>query len=215
MLTKRLEYIVNRIPKCGVLADVGCDHGYVGTEALKRDVADRVLFVDISPACLQKARTNCPADLKTRAEFVCRDGLGDLECDAALICGMGGLEILSVLKGAARLPETVVLQPMRNVTDVRVFVAEHYEITLDVTVSDGKFYSIIAARNTGKHTPDMTELEREFGITNINNPSEDFAQYLLCEQTKLTSILSGCNVGEVSKRLALVNAGLEQIRRKL
>ena len=91
MLTKRLSTIVSVLPKCNVLADVGCDHGYVGLEALNRGVAQRVVFVDVSAPSLEKARQNCPQSLTPRAEFVCRDGLGDLDADCAVIAGMGGL----------------------------------------------------------------------------------------------------------------------------
>lgn len=215
MLTKRLNYIVNAIPRCAVLADVGCDHGYVGIEALKRHLTDRVVFVDVSSACLQKARTNCPAGLEDNASFVCQDGLSNIDCDVALICGMGGLEILSILSNAERPPRAVVLQPMRNIVDTRKYVAEHYEITLDTVIYDDKFYSVIVGENSGTKTRNMDELQTEFGLTNMENPSDDFVTYLRYEQTKLTKILDGCNAEEVSARLDKVNKALEQIRRKI
>lgn len=215
MLTKRLNYIVNAIPKCNVLADVGCDHGYVGIEALIRGVASEVVFADISAICLQKARTNCPAGLERRTSFVCQDGIGKIRCDVAVICGMGGLEILSILNNAKQLPQAVVLQPMRNIVDTRKYVAEHYTITLDTIIYDGKFYSVIVGENLGTKTRELTELEREFGLTDMSNPSQDFIEYLHHEQTKLTSILSGCNAENVSERLAHVNRALDEIRRKL
>lgn len=215
MLTKRLNYIVNAIPRCAVLADVGCDHGYVGIEALKRRLTERVVFIDVSSACLQKARTNCPAGLDDNASFVCQDGLGKTKCDVAVICGMGGLEILSILNDAERLPEAVVLQPMRNIVDTRKYVAEHYEITLDTVIYDDKFYSVIVGENLGQKTGKLDELQTEFGLTNMENPTEDFVTYLRYEQTKLTKILDGCNAEEVSARLDKVNKALEQIRRKI
>lgn len=211
MLTKRLRKLIDAIPRCNVLADVGCDHGYVGIEALKRGVAQAVVFSDISSACLDKARTNCPAALYSRATFVCRDGLGDTVCDAAAICGMGGLEILSILKGAKRLPGAVVLQPMRNIVDVRNYVADNYQITLDVTVSDGKFYTVIAGENAGAQTRKMTDCEEAFGITNMQGGNADFELYLQNERTKLTKILCRCNDRETAKRLELVNKATEQI----
>lgn len=215
MLTKRLKYIVDSIPRCAVLADVGCDHGYVGIEALKRGVADEVIFCDISSACLDKARTNCPAGLKARASFICQDGLGETDCDVAVICGMGGLEILSVLNNAKRLPEAIVLQPMRNIVDTRLFVAEHYTLTSDVTVYDGKFYSVMVGERLGCPTREMTELEKTFGLTNMTDPSQDFIEYLQNEQAKLTAILRGCQDAQVSRKLALTNGALQQLRRKL
>lgn len=215
MLSKRLNYIVDSIPRCGTLADVGCDHGYVGIEALTRGVADEVIFSDISSECLQKARKNCPTGLESKVSFVCQDGLGNIRCDVAVICGMGGLEILSILNNAKRLPEAIVLQPMRNIVDVRKFVAEHYSITLDTTIFDGKFYRVIVGEKAGSKTRELSELEREFGLTDMTKPSDDFIKYLQNEQAKLTNILSGCNAVEASNRLAQVNRALEEIRRKL
>lgn len=199
---------MDAIPQSNVLADVGCDHGYVGIEALKRGVASQVIFTDISAACLQKARQNCPSALKRNAFFVCRDGLGDIECDTAVICGMGGLEILSILNGAKRLPDAVVLQPMRNIVDTRKFVAERYEITQDFTVHDGKFYSVIVGQNRGRITRKMTDLELEFGITNINNPTVDFIDYLRNEEKKILQIMLNCDSAEMTARLKQVQRAL-------
>lgn len=215
MLTKRLKSILDSIPRCNVLADVGCDHGYVGIEALKRGVANNVVFADISAECLNKARRNCPTGLNECASFVCQDGLKQIRCDVAVICGMGGLEILSILNGAEKLPNAVVLQPMRNVVDVRKYVAERYTVTRDVTVYDGKFYSIIRGENLGTPTKNLTELETEFGVTNVRNAEHDFVIYLTEEQRKLRAILNGCDAAEVKRRLQLIDRALELTRRKI
>lgn len=139
---------MDAIVPCNVLADVGCDHGYVGAEALNRGLARQVIFVDISDNCLQKARSNCPAGFKHNASFLCQDGLGSVVCDTAVISGMGGLEILSILNSAKRLPSAIVLQPMRNIVDVRKYLLKHYSLTLDATVYDGKFYSVLVGVRT-------------------------------------------------------------------
>ncbi|MCM1534086.1 MAG: class I SAM-dependent methyltransferase [Corallococcus sp.] len=210
MLTKRLRKLVDVIPVCDVLADVGCDHGYVGIEALKRNVARKVIFVDISEQCLEKARKNLPAALNERAEFVCRDGLGDIVCDTAVICGMGGMEIISVLDGAYRAPQNLVLQPMRNVPIVRDRLTRDYEITLDEKIEDGKFYDVIVAKRSGRITA-LNDLQREFGLSNLACPSADFVRYLRCEQHKLNTILGGCDAEEAQRKLALVNRALQTI----
>ena len=104
MLTKRLQQLVSALPHCNTLADVGCDHGYVGVEALARGIAKRVIFVDVSAPSLQKARQNCPTELLPCADFVCCDGLGSIVADTAIIAGMGGLETISILTNAKHLP---------------------------------------------------------------------------------------------------------------
>ena len=214
MLTKRLEKLASVIPECDVLADVGCDHGYVGIEALKRGVARRVIFADLSDVCLNKARQNCPDDLKSRSSFVCQDGLGNLTADVAAICGMGGLEIISILNAAKSLPNTLVLQPMRNVVDVRKSIIGQYDIALDEKIFDGKFYDIIVAVKNGLGCS-LTELELNFGRTNMASPLADFYDFLISEQTKLNNILAQCSAEDVAYRLALITRALDEIRRKL
>ncbi|MBQ2804539.1 MAG: tRNA (adenine(22)-N(1))-methyltransferase TrmK, partial [Clostridia bacterium] len=66
MLTKRLEKIVQAIPQCTSLADVGCDHGYIGLSALTLGKADNVVFVDISQPSLHKAKQNCPQNFESK-----------------------------------------------------------------------------------------------------------------------------------------------------
>ena len=210
MLTKRLEKLVSVLPHCDTLADVGCDHGYVGIEALARGIAKKVIFVDVSAPSLDKARQNCPDEYLNVAKFVCSDGLGDIECDAAIIAGMGGLEIISILSAAKFMPNQLVLQPMRNQRDAREYVAQNYEITLDEKFHDYKFYDVIVAQKCNKATK-LTEMELEFGKTNLTNPSQDFVDYLVAELTKIKNIPIFCDNASLQARAKV----LEQILTEL
>ena len=211
MITKRLSKIISVLPKCKVLADVGCDHGYVGLAALQNDVCERVIFVDVSAHSLQKARRNCSEGLKSRAEFVCQDGLGNLEADCAVIAGMGGLEIISVLESAQTLPLLLVLQPMRNQRDVRIWLTRGYEILSDQTFFDGKFYDLIVAKQKVGGCI-LTSEELTFGKTNLQNPSPDFVAFLEREQAKYQQILQQCNDTAVSQKYAEICGILNRIR---
>jgi len=199
MLTVRLEKILSVVPQCDTLADVGCDHGYVGIEALIRGIARRVVFCDVSMPSLQKARDNCPEPLKTHAEFVCRDGLGDIECDCAVIAGMGGLEIISVLNAAEHLPETLVLQPMRNQEDVRKWLEKRCKILTDEKFSDGKYYDLIVAE-VNSQGDKLTADEVKFGRTNLKRPTRDFATFLQKEREKYRIIHQACKSKEVEQK---------------
>lgn len=207
MLTKRIAKLVSLVPNCTTLADVGCDHGYVGIEALKSGKADRVVFVDVSKPSLEKARLNCPQEYIDKVSFICQDGIKDVVADCAVIAGMGGLEIISILQGSTTLPNKLVLQPMRNQKDVRIFLLDSYAITTDEKFFDGKYYDVIVAEQIGKQT-NLTELELEFGKSNFVHPSKDFTNYLLNEQSKLTKILQGCDDPEVKDKLLLVNRAI-------
>ena len=192
MLTKRLSKIVSVVPQCEVLADVGCDHGYVGIEALVRGIAKRVIFVDVSAPSLNKARQNCPDEYFSRAEFVCCDGLGDVVADCAIIAGMGGLETISILQNAKHLPDKLVLQPMRNQRDLRAYLTRNYEVVTDNKIHDYKFYDLIVAQKCDNPS-NLTEMELEFGKTNLTSPTQDFLDYLQAEIAKLHGIPIFCD----------------------
>lgn len=209
-MTARLDKLFELIPQCDVLADVGCDHGYVGLHALSSGKARKVLFVDVSEPSLDKARANCAKELLPRAQFVCRDGLGDLKADCAVIAGMGGLEIISILSNAIFPPPCLVLQPNRNVRDVRRYLVQSYRIESDAMMYEsGIFYNMITATHSSSPTT-LTALEEEFG-KNLISPGEDFRLYLDREQAKLTKILEGCSDRTVSERLKLVRQALSVI----
>lgn len=212
MQSIRLNKLASLIPQCDTLADVGCDHGYIGIEALRRGVAKQVVFVDISPASLLKARCNCPDEFGETVSFICKDGLTDTVVDTAVIAGMGGLEIISILQQTQTLPRYLVLQPMRNQRDVRKYLTRCYEILTDIKISDGKFYDMIVARLSDTPTL-LTDLEIEFGKTNFFDPGDDFVAFLQLEYNKLTQILSGCSDNDVANRLKLVMQAMDAIRK--
>ena len=156
MSTDRIAAIIDFIPACKTLADVGCDHGFVAAAAAKK--ADRVYATDISEECLAKARLNCMG--LNNVVFVLSDGLDGVErVDCAVICGMGGKLIAEILSRIDYKPY-LVLGPQKNVDSLRAFLSKSgYEIVRDEVVKDGrKFYDIICARG-GRQTLDETQLK--------------------------------------------------------
>ena len=213
MQSVRLTKLVSLIPNCNLLADVGCDHGYVGIEALRLGKAQRVAFTDISRPSLEKARSNCPQKFSDIVSFHCQDGLGEINADCAIIAGMGGLEIISILQAAQYLPQKLVLQPMRNQKDVRMYLTQKYEIVTDEKFFDGKYYDVIVAQQSDTPTI-LTELELEFGKSNLQYPSADFISFLQLELTKLNKILEGTKDAEVTAKRDLVEQTLANINQR-
>ena len=126
-LTKRLRILCGEIPVCDVFADVGCDHGYCTQYALEHGLCRKAYISDISAKSLQKAETLlAPYIAEGRVESVCCAGLEKIprEAEAVMIAGMGGEEIISILKNGF-LPQKLLLQPMQNVPKVRAFLLEN------------------------------------------------------------------------------------------
>ena len=74
-LSNRLESVVNLIEYEKVIADIGCDHGYVTAELILANKCDKVIATDISGKSLDKAIRFC--DSLNIANFVSfREGDG-------------------------------------------------------------------------------------------------------------------------------------------
>ena len=116
-MTARLDELFSLLPPCSKFADVGCDHGYIAQRMLLSGKCGHAVISDISEKCLKKAETLLKGEIEAgRATAVVSDGLEKLpaDCDLALIAGMGGEEIVEILKRAPFLPATLCLQPMKN-----------------------------------------------------------------------------------------------------
>lgn len=196
-IRERIEEITSVIPRCKVFADVGCDHGYAAEKALKSGRCEKAVVSDVSEKCLMKARSLLSDYIaKGRAIAVLSDGFKNLPpCDVALIAGMGGEEIAKIISDAAKdgyvLPETLVLQPMKNADKVRALLAESgYRLEKDYLfyVGDKYYFLIKAVRGADV----LSDEEREFGRTNVNELPPDFIRYVKEELGKFAPISAQC-----------------------
>ncbi len=134
--TKRLSTLFSELEKCEKFADVGCDHGYCAEFMLERDLCAHAVVSDVSAESLKKAQVllaNYAAAGKVTS--VCCDGLEKIprDCDLVLIAGMGGEEIVTILKNGF-LPRKLLLQPMKNTRKVREYLlSQGMEMIADYT----------------------------------------------------------------------------------
>lgn len=179
-MNRRREEILSVIPKCEVLCDVGCDHGYVGFECLLRGIAGKVIFSDISALSLEKAKLL----LKSEPQLLCRasfcvanglDGTRETAVDACVIAGMGGEEIMKILNGET--PKFCVLQPMSEVEKLREFLQGRFEIHSDRLFYDkGKYYNLLLCERSERGEK-LSKFQVMFGKTNLENPEADFLEF--------------------------------------
>ena len=199
-MTKRLTKIFEELPVCDTFADVGCDHGYIAKAMIQSGKCKRVIISDISAPCLQKAQDLLKDELQSGvATAVVSNGFQNVPpCDLALIAGMGGEEIVSILQDAVELPNALVLQPMKNSSKVRaLLIALGYAIKKDFTFRCGKiFYDLIVCQ---KGQDFLTEEELEFGRTNLKQKPSDFIDYINLKIKNLISFSQGKNLGESTR----------------
>ncbi len=196
-MTDRLNKIFAVLPDCNRFADIGCDHGYIAYAMLKNGKCKFVTVSDISAKCLEKAKELLSRFIADgRAEAVVSDGFDKVQgADLALIAGMGGEEICSIIEKASALPENLVLQPMKNCDKVRrTAVNLGYKIEKDfVFFSGGKFYDLISLV---KGQDFLTEEEEQFGRDNVKGNNPDFKKSIKIRIQKLSELLSRENLSK-------------------
>ncbi|MBR1867079.1 MAG: SAM-dependent methyltransferase [Clostridia bacterium] len=206
VLSKRLNIIFDRIEKCGVFADVGCDHGYIAYKMLEEGKCDRAIITDISAKCLKKADNLLKTRFAGKYEAIVADGLkGAPYADEVLIAGMGGEVIRDILYGVDHLPERLVLQPMKNPEKVRRAVVEKgYFVERDYTFKAGKFYDLIVAV---KGRDEYSEEEYSFGRDNIREKGDAFIEQISNKIEKLKRARKTAaeeNREDIEKRLCVL-----------
>ena len=55
MLPPRLVLVHDMVPSCSVVADVGCDHGLLGTALLLSGKAQRIIAADVNKLAMERA----------------------------------------------------------------------------------------------------------------------------------------------------------------
>ena len=203
-MTERLEIIFSLIDRCGTFADIGCDHGYISQKVLERGLADKVYAADISAASLKKARDLIGDGYGTAFSCYVSDGFSALphDIDTALIAGMGGEEICAIITAAEVLPETLILQPMKNADKVRrLLVGLGYGTDKDYTFfSAGKYYDIIRA---AKSLPvrGYSETEYVYGKDNVIERGEGFIKFVKMKLAEAESAVGRINDSEKKREM--------------
>lgn len=102
-LSRRMRALEQLVSPCNVLADVGCDHGFLAICFVQTKRAERAIAMDVRPGPLERAREHVERyGCGDRIALRLSDGLEALnpgEADAILIAGMGGGTILHILWG--------------------------------------------------------------------------------------------------------------------
>lgn len=177
-LTKRLNVLYNELKGGGVFADVGCDHGYIAEEAIEKGLYEKVIISDISEKCLLKAVQRLNERHKGEFTAIVSDGFDNLPfVNEALIAGMGGEIIISMLERRNEKPQRLVLQPMKNAEKLRAYLINvGYKLVRDYTFRDWKFYHVIVAKKSAVKDV-YTADELTFGRDNLREKSDDFKEF--------------------------------------
>ncbi len=169
----RLTAVLEEIKYSSRLIDIGADHGKLCVSAVLSGYAERAVAVDISEKSLLKAEALAKdVGVYSKMEFIAMDGADYVwtETDCVVIAGMGGTEILHIIRGKVQ-PERLVLvahqdAPVlrRGLNGMRWYAEKDYVVT-----SGGKYYNVICVSANGEKPFDEKEI-----VVGKNTPSSEF-----------------------------------------
>jgi len=148
-LSDRLSMVSSLLGNANVIADVGCDHGYLPIYLLESGTYTRAIAMDVNEGPLCKARENIRLhNLSERIDIRLSDGVSKLnvsEADSISICGMGGNVMMHIFDcGETVLKSTpvIVIQPQSEYALLRKYLLENGYVfdDEDIVLEDGKYY---------------------------------------------------------------------------
>ena len=163
-ISQRLLCCASLVKKGAKVADIGCDHGYLGIWLLKEQIAQSVAACDLRPQPLEKAKENAAiygtADNMTFAVADGLDAVAPGSVDTIVCAGMGGDCIAHILDCAPWVRDptyTLILQPQTSGNDLRRYLGEtSFSIEKEVLVQDSGFLYFTARQRIMTATANST-----------------------------------------------------------
>lgn len=180
----------------GIVADIGCDHGFTSIYLMEKKLAKGVIAMDINKEPLKRAKEHIlEYNMEKYIDTRLSDGAKELkkgEADTILISGMGGALIVKILSesiGIIKDVSELVLSPQSEIYLVRHFLHDNgFKIeSEDMVKEQGKFYVIIRAVPGRQYFADSTGYI--YGEFLINNKNKVLKEYLIKEQKRISDVL--------------------------
>ncbi len=156
-LNKRLSRIAEKVLSASQVLDVGCDHALLDIYLVQKDKSIRAVASDIKEGPIECAKKNIQKyGLEKAIETRVGDGIQtiDKDIDTIIISGMGGLNMIGILKYYPTLLKNVkriILSPNNYVIEVREEITKlgFYLIDEDL-IEEGKYIYPILVFERGK-----------------------------------------------------------------
>lgn len=220
-LSKRLEALTKLVTKGLRVADIGCDHAYVSIELCQKNIASKVIAMDINKGPLMRATENIKAQgLSDRIETRLSNGAEKLEAgevDALLIAGMGGALMKNILSSRQDVVDSLqelYLQPQSEVFLVREYLRTHGFVIKEekMLIEDGKYYVMMkAVRGETKEASELFDCFGQYLLEGKDEVLKEFLEHELAKKENIVARISDSHAErsrELAEEISLMKGGL-------
>lgn len=174
-VSQRLKVIIDLIPDCSTIIDVGSDHAYVPIYCVNEGKCTFAIASDLNELPCRQSLTNVRSSgLSDKIDVRCGDGLTVIEpgeVQGAVIAGMGGSTIKNILAGSPQVVDSLlfmVLQPQSDEAALRQYLAEHgwWFDDEDLVEENGIIYQVMLVKRSS-FCRRLNRLEALFGPVNL------------------------------------------------
>lgn len=183
-LSDRLHCCASHISGGIRVADIGCDHGYLGIYLLKNGLASSVIAADVNEAPLQSAMRNAQKyGVRDQMRFYLSDGARNIPRDFdALVCaGMGADTMIHILNEAPWLRSQqyyLVLQCQSKIPMLHRYLSDNgWEIVEETIIRDGKFLYPVLCAHFRPGVPLLTPGQCYITPAMLNSINHDLPEY--------------------------------------
>ncbi|HKM35593.1 MAG TPA: class I SAM-dependent methyltransferase [Lachnospiraceae bacterium] len=212
-LSKRMKTVADMVTPGSVVADVGCDHGFVSIYLYEEKIAPKVLAMDVRKGPLERAEEHIRGcGYTSYIETRLSDGVKELlkgEADTLICAGMGGRLMAKILDEGyekVKIMKELILQPQSDLPFFRKFLRTHqFKIIKESMLKEeGKYYVVIkAAYAQGELTNADAELQKiydSFGPCLVREKDSVLQEYLGLLLERNQSILARIEEHQDSSR---------------
>jgi len=183
-LSRRLQVCAGFVAPGDRVADIGCDHGYLGIHLLTQGTARSVIAADINEGPLQGAMRNAVKyGVRDKMAFYLSDGVRSIprDFDTMVCAGMGADTMISILESAPWLRDCryrLILQCQSKTPMLRKYLSDTgWRITGENALRDGRFvYTVMEVRWQPEH-PRLSPGECWFPPALLEDPGAETADY--------------------------------------
>ena len=183
-VSERLLACCGFIPPKARVADIGCDHGYLGIYLLKNSIASSVIAADVNEAPLQSAIRNAEKfDVRKQMTFYLSDGFRNIprDFDVAVCAGMGADTMVSILEAAPWLKADryrLILQCQSKTPMLRQYLSDNgWQIAAETVLRDGRFLYTVMEVLYQPDSPRLCADQYYFPPVLLEHPTPELPEY--------------------------------------